>query len=301
MKLLLHFIILHFSFSVFGQESKGVEIIYGHKDGMALSMIMLTPAANDKGKALIYIISGGWRSGYKDALNYEKTMDLYLENGYTVFNVMHGSQPRYNLMDAVSDIKRSVRYIRSNAAKFNIDPDNIGIIGESSGGHLALMVATTGSDANINAPDPVNRVSDKVQAVAVLSPPTDLLNYGEKDLAPIRSESFMRDFGVIGAFDFKKWDGKKQEYIFPAEEEQLKLSRDFSPLYSVSPDDAPALLIHGDLDDVVPLQQSEIMIAAYQKNNVPNKLIVKKGANHGWDDMNAEQVEFIKWFDQYLK
>jgi acetyl esterase/lipase len=301
MKLILLTILLFFSLITFGQESKGEEIIYGHKDGLALSMIMLKPTSNENGTALIYIISGGWRSGYEDALYYEKTMDLYLNNGFTLFLVMHGSQPRYNLMDALSDIKKSVRFIRLNASTLKINPDKIGIIGESSGGHLALMVATTGNDTDMNTSDPIDQVSDRVQAVAVFFPATDFVNFGEKDFAPIRSEALLKDLGLIAAFDFKKWNRQKQEYTFPTAEEQLKLSREFSPLYWVSSDDAPALLIHGDLDDVVPLQQSEVMIEAYQKNNVPNKLVVKKGANHGWEDFESDQIEFIKWFDQYLK
>lgn len=300
MKLLFLIILLHLSLFTFGQESKGEEIIYGHKDGLALSMIILKPTSNDNGTALIYIISGGWRSGYEDALYYENTMDLYLNSGFTVFLVMHGSQPRYNLMDALSDIKRSVRFIRLNASTLKINPEKIGIIGESSGGHLALMVATTGDEGDDNSSDPVNRVSDKVQAVVALFPPTDFLNFGEKDFAPVISEAFKRDYGVVGAFDFKKWDRKKQEYYYPTEAEQLELSHDFSPLYWVSSDDPAALLIHGDMDDVIPPQQSKIMIDAYQKSNVPNKLIVRKGASHGWDDIESDQIEFIKWFDQYL-
>jgi acetyl esterase/lipase len=301
MKLILQITLLLISLNIFAQKSNGEEIVYGHKDGLALSMIMLKPTANDNGKAIINVISGGWVSEYARALKNEAKMALYLNSGYTVFNVMHGSQPRYNLIDALNDIKRSVCFIRFNANRFKINPDQIGIIGESSGGHLALLVATTGREANISSTDPVNAMSDKVQAVAVFFPPTDFLNYGEVGFAPIGNESVLKEFGIIASFDFKRWNDQKQEYYYPTVEERLKFSRELSPIYNVSPDDAPALLIHGDKDGDVPLQQSELMVLTYQKSNVHSRLIVKKGAGHGWKDSEPEQIQIIKWFDEYLK
>jgi acetyl esterase/lipase len=301
MKLILQIILLHISLNTFAQKSKGVELVYGHKDGLALSMIMLKPTASDNGKAIVNIVSGGWRSSYEAALKNEAKMAIYLNKGYTIFNVMHGSQPRYNLQDALNDIKRSVRFIRFNASMFKINPDQIGIMGESSGGQLALLVATTGKDTNSHLTDSVDNMSDKVQAVAVLFPPTDFLNYGEAGFAPVNNESALKEFGVIALFDFKKWNDQKQEYEYPTAEERLKICRELSPVYSVSPDDAPALLIHGDKDDVVPLQQSELMLAAYQKNKIPSSLVVKKDAGHGWKDNETNQNQFVAWFDQYLK
>lgn len=298
--------ILHLAFflaiqPIFAQQNKGVEIVYGHKDGLAMTMVMLMPTANSKGKAIINVVSGAWMSEYAWALKQEEKVAPYLEAGYTVFNVMHGSQPRYNLQDAFDDVKRSVRFIRFHAKSLQIDPDKIGIMGESSGGHLALLVATTGLDIGIHSADSINSVSDKVQAVAVLFPPTDFLNYGEEGFSPLGSEQALKDLGLIALFDFKQWNERLQEYEHPSSEVQLRIAAELSPIYSVSPDDAPTLIVHGDLDDAVPLQQSESMIAALQQANVPSKLIIKKGEGHGWKDISPEQKLFIGWFDFYLK
>lgn len=276
MKFLLSVILIHISAILFAQNSKGVEIVYGHKDGLALSMIMLKPTARENGKAIINIISGNWFSSYGQALRMETQLSVFLDAGYTIFNVMHSSQPRYNITEAVSDIKRSVRYIRFNAATLKIDPTHIGISGRSSGGHLALMVATTGKDGDNFSSDSVNKVSDRIQAVAVFYPPADLLNFGGPGFNPVNATAMLKQFGIAGAFDFKKWDPRKQAYEYASPEEQVKIAREMSPVYNVSPDDAPALLIHGDADKLVPLQQSEVMIAAYQNAKVANKLVVKK-------------------------
>jgi len=301
MKLILPVILLHISITLFAQNSKGVEIVYGHKDGLALTMIMLKPTSHDNGKAIINVISGNWYSSYGQALRMEPQMSTFLDAGYTIFNVIHGSQPKYNITEAVNDIKRSVRYIRYNAGSLKIDSAHIGITGRSSGGHLALMVATTGTDGDNSSIDPVNKVSDRIQAVAVFYPPTDLLNFGGPGFAPVNAEALLKQFGVTAAFDFKKWDNRKQTYEYASPEERMKIAKEMSPLYNVTPDDAPALLIHGDSDKVVPIQQSEIMLSAYQNVKVPTSLVIKKGGGHGWRDAEPETKQFIQWFDKYLK
>src|SRR5262245_35924960 len=118
------------------------EIIYGRKDGMALTMMMEKSAQNSNGRAIINIVSGNWRSGYESMLYFIEKDKPYIDSGYTVFEVIHGSQPRYAIPDEIEDIKRAVRFIRYNAKEYGIDPDKIGITGASSGGHLALAVAT---------------------------------------------------------------------------------------------------------------------------------------------------------------
>jgi dipeptidyl aminopeptidase/acylaminoacyl peptidase len=74
-----------------------------------------------------------------------------------------------------------------------------------------------------------------------------------------------------------------------------------SPIYSVSNDDPPVLIIHGDADRTVPLQQSETIITRLKEANIPNQLIIKKGGGHGWKNIETEEESFIGWFDKYLK
>src|SRR5215218_9957480 len=115
------------------------EVIYGRKDGLAMTMVILTsPDAKSNGRGIINVMSGGWHSSYDWldwAINDSKP---FLERGYTVFCVMHGSQPRYTIPDAVADLHRAVRFIRYHAADYKIDGTKIGITGSSAGGHLSL-------------------------------------------------------------------------------------------------------------------------------------------------------------------
>ena len=69
----------------------------------------------------------------------------------------------------------------------------------------------------------------------------------------------------------------------------------------VTADDAPAYIMHGDKDETVPLQQSQLMVQKLKAAGVPVELSVKAGAGHGWKGMNDDEKEFIKWFDKYLK
>lgn len=278
------------------------EFIYGRKDGIGLTLIQIKPKAKSNGKAIIYVISGSWFSSYNGIEMSTTAAEQYLTKGYTVFAVMHGSQPRYAIPDAVNDIKRAIRYIRYNARKFGIDPDHIGITGTSAGGHLSLTVATADDKINATAPDPVDRVSSRVQAVAILFPPTDLLNWGGPGFNLVNAKEILKTNKSWGAVDFRVWNDKFALYEEVTDTAaRNKIGREASPINFVSPDDPPVFIIHGDADPTVPLQQSQAIIAKLNEAGIPNKFIIKKGGKHNGNDMNPEWQEFVDWFDKYLK
>jgi acetyl esterase/lipase len=167
------------------------------------------------------------------------------------------------------------------AADYKIDPNHIGITSGSSGGHLALMVGVTGDDGNPDSPDPVERVSSRVQSIVAWFPPTDLINWGAENgytmIQKLRPSLFEEMFGTITDL--------------PA---QLK---SISPIYFVTPDDPPLLLIHGDKDQTVPVQQSEIMKAKYEEAGLTVKLIVQPGGGHTyWDGIEKQYADVAEWF-----
>ena len=278
------------------------EFIYGRKDGMGLTLVLIKPKVKPNGKAIISVVSGDWVSNYNGIEIPTFRSEQFLAKGYTLFAVMHGSQPRYAIPDEVNDLRRAVRYIRYNAAKFRIDPDHIGITGASSGGHLSLMVATADDKINASAIDPVDRVSSRVQAVAVLFPPTDLLNWGGPGLNMANAKELLKISRVWGALDFKTWNEKYALYEEVADTSaRNKIATAISPLYAVSADDPPVFILHGDADPVVPLQQSQSIIVKFKEAGVINNLIIKKGGKHNGDDMNPDWQGFVDWFDKYLK
>ncbi len=278
------------------------EIIYGRKDGMALTMTVLTPKQKPNGKAIISVISGNWISTERARMRLPEWSQIYIDNGYTVFGVMVSSQPKYAIPDEISDLKRAVRFIRYNAKDYSIDANKIGITGSSSGGHLSLMIATADDITNSKSTDPVDKVSSRVQAAAVFFPPTDFINFGGVNTSGKINQAGLVLTRVAAAFDFKVWNDTTGTYVSITDsEKRLAIAKEISPINSVSSDDPPVLIIHGDKDMLVPKQQSESIIAKLKQANVPSNLIIKEGGSHGWKDMEVEEKFFLDWFNKYLK
>ncbi len=278
------------------------ETIYGRKDGMALTMTVLTPKKKVNGRAIIYVLSGNWISSERMLDAFSERTGLYIDAGYTLFGVMVGCQPRYAIPDEIEDLKRAVRFVRYHAADYKIDPDRIGITGSSSGGHLSLMIATSDNVVNPKSKDPVDKVSSRVQAAAVFYPPTDFLNYGKANTFSQVSQAGLAFMGLAGAFDFKVFSDSTRTYVSITDmEKKREIAKEISPITHVSSDDPPVLIIHGNKDFVVPMQQSESIIARFKEMKVPCHFIMREGGAHGWPNRDVEEKNFIDWFDKYLK
>lgn len=252
------------------------DVVYGHKHGLAMTMDVYQPKENANGIGALFMVSGGWYSMWAPP---KQTIGLFkplLDEGFTVFAVRHGSSPKFTIPEIVPDVRRSVRFVRMNAERWNVDPNRLGVCGGSAGGHLALMIGTTGDDGNPDASDPVLRASSRVAAVVAYCPPTDLRPYTKED-SPYRKN-------------------------YPALQFDPKKSGDYSPLLKVSADDAPSLMIHGDADELVTVDHSEKIHAAFQAEKVSSKLVVIEGAGHGFAGEDAKTAEsaWVAWFEEHL-
>src|SRR5262249_10560382 len=148
----------------------------------------------------------------------------------------------------------------------------------SAGGHLSLMLGTAGMPGDAEAKDPVDRLSSRVQAVACFFPPTDFLNYGATGFTLLGGGSAR---GMRAPFDFQEYDDKMQAFVTVTDRNRrLEIGRQVSPAYHVTADDPPTLIIHGDADRLVPLQQSRLIMEKFKEANVPCELIVKAGGAH---------------------
>lgn len=281
-----------------GREEKHAEyiatedIVYGHKDGMALTLDVLEPKVGKKGIGLVLVSSGSWRSAKSDVQadedrrrNEDHWCQGLLRGGFTLFVARHGSSPRYTVPEMIPDMKRAVRYVRTHASKFQVHPDCIGITSGSSGGHLALMTALTPDDGKEDSLDPIERASCRTQAVVAWFPPTDMVNWGITKgytmVQLVQPDLFKRMFGEITNL-----------------ESQLQ---EISPIYYVTERSPPLLLIHGDADKTVPLQQSRLMHAKYEELKVPVKLLVQPGGGHSsWPGIYGQYPAVWSWFDQHL-
>jgi acetyl esterase/lipase len=277
------------------------DVIYGRKHGTALTMDVFTPKSGANGLGIILAVSGGWFSAHEVIDNplFLNLVKEYLKRGYTVFAVVHGSQPKFTIPEILPDMHRAARFIRYHAKEYGIDPERLGITGLSAGGHLSLMQGTAGDKGNPNAQDPIDRVSSRVQAVACFFPPTDFLNYGETGQDAI-GRGILKDF--YAAFDFHEFDPAKKAFVPIKDENRIKeIGKQISPITHVSPDDPPTLIIHGDADKLVPYQQAQIMVQKLKAAGVPAELVTKMGAAHGWPKLEEDIRYCADWFDQYLK
>jgi acetyl esterase/lipase len=255
------------------------DVVYGHKDGLALTFDVLYPPSEPNGAAVLFLVSGGWYSTWAPPEAMRGILSPYLDAGYTVFAIRHGSSPRYGIPDAVADVRRSVRFIRQHADRFGVDPARMAALGMSAGGHLALMLATTGDDGKGDAKDALEKTSSRVAAAVALVPPTDLrvMIWDAPESGPV----------------YKK---------FPALNLDRGQAADCSPLLQVTPDDAPALVVMGGRDELVPARHGQWIQEAFEKQQVPSKLMVLAEAGHGLEGENRQRAidATLAWLEDHL-
>jgi acetyl esterase/lipase len=273
------------------------DVIYGRKDGLALTLDVLRPARAN-GAGVVLIVSAGFTSSPEDFA--PAYAEEFLKRGYTVFAVFHGSQPRYTIPEIRDHVHRAVRFIRAHAKEYGIDPERLGAAGLSSGGLMALSLGTAPRPGDAKAKDPVERQPSHVRAVACFFPPTDYLNYGRKGHELLDLSVHPASFRA--AYDFREFDAKQGVFVSVRDKDKYRaILRDLSPIYHVTAKSAPTLLIHGDKDELVPLQQSESLLEKLKEAGVPARLEVKKGAGHGWLTILADAALVADWFDKYLQ
>jgi acetyl esterase/lipase len=255
------------------QPSVTTDVVYGHRDGLALTFDVHRPA-QPNGAGVISIVSGGWQSSVEMGRLIAQGYPPLNDKGFTVFAVRHGSSPRYPMSAIVADMRRAVRFIRQHAGEYGVDPDRIGVFGSSAGGQLALLLGTTADSGDSSASDAVLRESSRVAAVVAYFPPTDLTRWG--------TQRIRQAFAAM-----RLTDAEAAEY---------------SPIRFVSPGAAPSLIVHGDADTVVPMVEGETMHGALTKAGVPASFIRIEGAGHGFEgaDLERANAAMVRWFERHL-
>jgi acetyl esterase/lipase len=257
------------------------DVVYGHKDGMALTFDVFKPKTNANGAAVIFMVSGGWVSNYTPP---EQALSRYQElvdKGFTVIALRHGGSPRYVIPEIVADVRRGVRFIRYNAARWGIDPNRLGAYGWSAGGHLSLLIGVASDNGDPAAKEDFMKESDRVAAVVAYFPPVDLRPI-VRGLNPPPSGTVLDRYPAL---NFEK-----------------EKAADYSPIVFVTPDDPPTLLIHGDKDELVNISNSQIIFDALKKSSVKTDFITIPGAGHGFGGENAKRAmaATVSWFEQTL-
>jgi acetyl esterase/lipase len=257
------------------------DVVFGDVDGVGLLMDIFTPTGASNGLGIVDVASGAFHSDRGKINDHKRAQmfDIFCGRGYTVFAVRPGSITKFSLAEMASNLKKGILWVKAHADEYKIDPNRLGLTGASAGGHLASLVAVTADDQSA------------VKAVGVFFPPTDFLDFRGTRIDANSSDSQLQ---------------LVSKYVFPAgtktgsAAEIVEKLKQISPAHNVTAKAPPFLIIHGDKDPLVPLSQSEKLLAALQAAGVPAELIVKKGGGHPWPTIHEEVQVIADWLDKQL-
>lgn len=267
----------------------GVELLrdiqYGDAGGALLWMDIAKPKQCPNGEplpALVYMHGGAWQSGSKaDGV---PAICYYAMHGYVAASIGYRLSGAAQFPAQVEDCKCATRFLRAKARELSIDPERIGAMGASSGGHLAALLGLTGGDSrSFASKGGWEDYSDRVAAVCDLFGPADFMQMPRKHLPEAMSATAQFLGGTI--------DRVPERYVKA------------SPVTHVHAKAPPFLIVHGELDPLVPLHQSELLRDALLKAGVEVSLHVVKGAGHGSSNVITPTVRslILAFFDRHLK
>jgi acetyl esterase/lipase len=240
--------------------------------------------------AVIFIHGGGWSKGSQTG----NGAFFLAGRGYFTASIEYRLSGVAKWPAQIEDCKLGVRWLRANAAKYNIDPNRIGCMGHSAGGHLVSCLGTMGDITTFDV-GAYPGVSSQVQAVVDTDGPIDFVGLDPK---------------AVGAV--VRHDGPALKALFGTTYElRPDLWKQASPIFFIQPNDPPFLVIHGDQDKSVPYSQAVEFVAALQKAGVPVQFITVKGGTHMLTpaagqppvtpDIPTLQNEIVAFLDKYLK
>jgi len=232
---------------------------------------------------IVWIHGGSWLVGSKEN---PSGLDL-VSKGYALVSINYRLSFMATYPAQIYDCKAAIRWIRANSSKYNFDPLRIGAYGSSAGGHLAALLGTTNGSADHEGTVGGNtQYSSSVQAVCDWYGPSDFITTcyfrGVDICIPLSPVWILLGGSVSGNLD---------------------LAKSASPVYQVTNDDSPFLIMHGTLDPIVPIEQSVEFDSVLRKNNVPVifKRIVGAGHGGGGFDSDSSKITVADFFDKYLK
>jgi acetyl esterase/lipase len=194
----------------------------------------------------------------------------FAQRGFVAISPQYRFCPESPFPAQVHDVKAAVRWLRRHAGDYNVDPERIGAIGFSAGGHLALMLGLTGSDDGLEGEAEAGAPSSKVQVVVNFFGPTDL---AAKDFPEV-SQGLLRDF--LGG----------------TAEEKPELARLASPAAFASADDPPVLTFQGTKDELVPHTQATLLAESLTRAGAKGSRVdLLVGAGHGWQGAELQRTK----------
>jgi acetyl esterase/lipase len=261
------------------QFEQGIE--YSNPDNQHLQLNLARPKKVDGSlPAVICIHGGGFRAGHRDG--YNKLCLTLAQKGCVAATVSYRFAPKYQFPAQVHDVKAAIRWLRANAAKYHVDPNRIGVTGGSAGGHLAQFLGVTAGVGQFEGDGGNPGQSSSVTCVVNFYGPSDFTkSYGKSvDAAE-----------VLPLFLGGNLDQERRRHIIA------------SPLYWVTPNAAPTLLVHGTDDKYVAYEQATWIFERLKASEVEVELLTLEGAGHGFKGADADKAEkaLLAFFEKHLK
>ena len=242
--------------------------------------------------AVVIIHGGGWVGGDKAGSREFNIGTTLAKEGYVCVSINYTLDREHLWPNNLHDCKNAVRFLRANSAKYQINPDRIGVIGGSAGGHLALMVAYTSGVAQLEPTSPYPGVSSEVRCVVDMYGITNLIT--RSNTSPDGTPTTRRTSTAL---------------VPGTRDENPQGWRLGSPVSHVSSKSPPTLILHGTADTTVDRNQAAELAAKLKENGVAHELIMLDAVGHTFDlqtwnrkplprDLRPVVIEF---FDKYLK
>jgi acetyl esterase/lipase len=260
------------------------DVVFARVGEHELKLDLYKPAVAAPTPLIIWVHGGGWRSGSKANM----PLSGLVERGYSVASVDYRLSPVAKFPAQVHDIKAAIRYLRANAGEYAIDAARVAIAGSSAGGHLAALVGVTSGNAQLEGTvgDPVDQPSD-VRAIVDF--------YGPTNFMTILRQSTPHGLSVrVPAL---------QLLLGGQPEDTPDLAKLASPVFHVDAADPPLLLLHGDQDPQVPINQAHELHGRYTDLGLPVQFEVVRGAAHGGPQFTDEKrlALVAAFLDQHVR
>ncbi len=252
------------------------DIEFARVEDKSLKLDIYRPKKKEKPlPAIVFIHGGSWKGGDKEQLKLYAVR--FAERGYITVSISYRLSQEASFPAAVHDAKCAVRWVRANAEKYGIDPNMIGVSGNSAGGHLAMMIGFSSDVKELEGKGGNGDGSSKVQVVIDFYGPVDL------------TTPFARNRGAVRDF----LGGKRYE-------EDPPLYRRASPITYLTKDDPPTLIFHGTIDTLVPIAQADLLAKKLKALGIPYVYEKFDGWPHVMDLAQAVNDRCCYFMDQFL-
>ncbi len=276
---------LPFAFALTAAHANEVErhddIVFAQPDGAELLLNLRMPRGVENPPLVMFIHGGSWRAGDRKRCR----LEWVAMHGYALASIEYRYSSEALFPAQIHDCKGALRWLRAHQAKYGYDASRVVVAGTSAGGHLAALMGTSGGVAALEGGTAGHADrSSRVQGVIDYYGPSDFVERSKNQ--PSKTD------------DPK---GGVYQLIGGPVQENLEAARTASPVTYLSADDPPFMILHGDADKTVFLDQSELLVSRCKETGIQVQLHVEKDGGHGWKETEEEKSLVLAFLKKVLR